>query len=49
MVRAIWWLKYQGAGSITASPGAASTAMVMAKARLQPAVMAISAWETSAP
>jgi hypothetical protein len=37
------WLKYQGAGSITASPLPASVIMPSVKARLPPAVMAISA------
>ena len=43
------WLKYQGVGSTTRSPGAASTVITMAKARLQPAVMVMSAAETGAP
>ena len=39
----ILWLKYQGAGSMTASPGAAIVAIAAQKAMLQPAVIATSA------
>ena len=40
------WLKYQGAGSITASPAPASVIIASVKAKLPPAVMAISAAPT---
>ena len=46
---AMRWLKYQGVGRITRSPGAASTVIAMAKARLQPAVMVMSAPVIGAP
>ena len=45
----ILWLKYQGAGSITASPGAARVATTVAKAWLQPAVIATSSGRISPP
>ena len=48
-VRAIWWLKYHGAGSITASPVPAMAVIAMLNARLQPAVIATSAAATVAP
>ena len=42
MSRHILWLKYQGTGSSTASPGAARVGMAVQNAWLQPAVMATS-------
>ena len=45
----ILWLKYQGTGSITASPGAARVVTVVQKAWLQPAVIATSSGRISPP
>jgi hypothetical protein len=45
----IWWLKYHGTGSITASPGAARVAMAAQKARLQPGVIATSSGSIRPP
>jgi len=48
MVRAMWWLKYHGAGSSTAAAGPAIAVMAIAKARLQPAVITTSAASSGA-
>ena len=45
----IAWLKYHGTGRITSSPGAASVATAVAKAWLQPEVIATSPGETTPP
>ena len=45
----ILWLKYQGTGSITASPGAAMVAIAVQKAWLAPAVTATSSGSMSPP
>ena len=45
----ILWLKYQGTGSITASPGAARVVIAVQKAWLQPAVIATSSARISPP
>ncbi len=49
MSSVILWLKYQGVGSMTASPALASAIMVTKKAWLQPAVMAVSDRSIAAP
>ncbi len=45
----IRWLKYQGKGSITASPGAQAVATATQKAWLQPAVIATCSGAMPAP
>ena len=45
----ILWLKYQGTGSITASPGSARVISVVQKAWLQPAVIATSSGSMAPP
>ena len=45
----ILWLKYQGTGSITASPGSARVVIAVQKAWLQPAVIATSSGSMAPP